>query len=100
MDLAMTPHEGDTWIFPRDDQIRMPLDEAVFQAADGIPYIRPEIALSFKARRNRPHDDGDFDAILPSLDGERREWLGAAIERLHPGHAWLDRIRSSGPPAK
>ena len=93
-DLAMTPHDGDTWISPRDDQIRLPLDEVVFEAADGIRYLRPEIALSFKARARLPKNDADLDATLPLLDPERRAWLETIVDRVDPDHPWLDRIRS------
>jgi hypothetical protein len=94
IDLAMTPHDGDTWISARDERIRMPLDEAVFEGADGIRYLRPELTLSFKLKRQR-HDDVDFDAALPMLDQESRAALRAAIELLHPGHPWLERIGGS-----
>ena len=33
LDLAMTPHDGTTWISPRDEAIRLPIDEATFVAA-------------------------------------------------------------------
>jgi hypothetical protein len=69
----------------------MPLDDATFEAADGIRYLRPEIVLSFKLKRQRS-DDGDFDTALPMLDPEARAALRAAIELYHPGHAWLDRM--------
>jgi Aminoglycoside-2''-adenylyltransferase len=90
IDLAMTPHDGGTWISVRDERVRMPLDEATFEA-DGIRYLRPEIVLSFKLKRQR-HDDGDFDTALPMLDTDARAALRAAIELYHPGHPWLDRM--------
>jgi hypothetical protein len=93
MDLAMTPHEGETWISPRDELIRLPLDEAVFEASDGIRYLRPEIVLAFKARAQRPQDDGDLAAVLPLLDPGRRAWLLTMVERVDPSHPWLERIR-------
>lgn len=104
VDLAMTPHDGNTWISVRDERVRMPLAEAVFEV-DGIRYLRPEIVLSFKARPPRsdgdvpfmarvdkPKDDDDFEAALPLLDAESRAALRAAIELYRPGHRWLERI--------
>jgi len=35
-DLAMNPHDGDTWISARHPEIRMPFDEAVYLGADGM----------------------------------------------------------------
>ena len=61
--------------------------------ADGIPYQCPEVVLLFKAKHARPRDEGDPDAALPLLEQERRRWLADALERVHPGHRWLDRLR-------
>jgi hypothetical protein len=93
IDLAMTPHGGETWISPRDDQIRLPLDEVVFEGSHGIRYLRPEIVLAFKARADRPQDDADLAAVLPMLEPERRASLVTMVERVDPGHRWLGRIR-------
>jgi hypothetical protein len=93
MDLAMTPHDGRTWISPRDARIRRPLDDATFVAADGIRYLQPELVLFMKALLARPKDDRDLAAILPGLDPERRDWLAEAIELVHPGHGWLAQLR-------
>jgi hypothetical protein len=92
MDLAMTPHEGETWISPRDERIRRPLAEATFTAADGIRYLRPELVLFMKARVARSKDDRDLATILPRLDPEARAWLAWAIELVHPGQRWLGTI--------
>ncbi|HUR16313.1 MAG TPA: hypothetical protein VMZ33_03415 [Candidatus Limnocylindrales bacterium] len=91
MDLAMNPHDGDTWISVRDDAIRMPIDDATF-TAHGISYLRPEIVMAMKARWARPKDDADLAEILPRLDQTRLAWLRATIDQLHPGHRWLETI--------
>jgi hypothetical protein len=93
MDLAMNPHDGDTWISVRDESIRMPIDDATFDHA-GASYLRPEIVLAMKARWSRPKDDGDLDATLPLLDDTRRHWLRDTIKLLHPGHRWLAQIEA------
>lgn len=92
MDLAMTPHEGETWISPRDARIRLPIEEATFVAADGIRYLRPEVVLFMKARWVRWRDERDLAVALPRLDDAARAWLRAAIELVHPGHRWLERM--------
>jgi len=92
VDLAMTPHDGDIWISPRDESIRVPSDEAVFMAADAIRYLRPEIVLAFKARAPRKQDEVDLDAVLPLLDERPRAALRSAVERIDPAHPWLERI--------
>lgn len=92
MDLAMTPHDGTTWISPRDDRVRMPLDDATFVAANGLRYLRPELVLFMKARWARSKDDHDLATILPRLEpaalGRLRSW----IELVHPGHRWLSQL--------
>lgn len=88
MDLAMNPHDGDTWISVRDDGIRMPIDDATF-TVQGIRYLRPEIVMAMKAKWARDKDDRDLADVLPRLEPERVDWLRRTIEELHPGHRWL-----------
>jgi hypothetical protein len=99
MDLAMTPHEGETWISPRDERVRLPLTDATFLAPSGIRYLRPELVLFMKARTARSKDDADLAAILPSLEPPARQRLRAWLELVHPGHRWLDVLagRSGSP---
>src|SRR3954447_552106 len=95
LDFAMTPHDGTTWISPRDETVRIPLEEALFTAAGGLRYLRPEIVLSFKARAHRPQDEADFDAVLPLLDETQRRWLHDAIAREQPDDPWLTLLGSA-----
>jgi hypothetical protein len=92
LDLAMTGHDGDTWISPRDERVRLPFEEATFLAADGIRYLRPELVLFMKARVARPKDDTDLERILPRLEPDAREALRGWLELVHPGHRWLASI--------
>ena len=91
MDLAMTPHAGDTWISVRDDRLRLPLEEATFRV-DGIRYLRPEIVLHLKARLHRSKDERDLEVLLPGLNLRARRWLRDALEMTQPDHPWLDRL--------
>lgn len=88
MDLAMNPHDGDSWISVRDEQIRMPIDDATFEV-DGISYLRPEIVVAMKAKWERSKDDRDLAEILPRLDASRTAWLKQTLLQIHPGHRWL-----------
>jgi len=92
LDLAMTPHDGATWISPRDDRVRLPLTEATFTAADGIRYLRPELVLFMKARLARDKDDADLAAALPGMSGEARIRLRRWLALVHPGHRWIARL--------
>ena len=46
--------------------------------------------LLFKAKHSaEPKNQADFAGALPLLDGAAAGWLGWALARVHPGHAWL-----------
>ena len=90
MDLAMTPHDGETWIAPRDERIRVPFEDATFVATDGIRYLRPELVMFMKAKFARSKDTRDLEVVLPRLDAGAIGRLRAAIELVHPGHRWLE----------
>ena len=92
LDVFREPSDGDTWICRRDERIRLPYSDLIERTGAGIPYARPEVVLLFKAKEPRPKDELDLDAVLPSLDGERRRWLAEALALVHPGHPWLMRL--------
>ena len=93
IDVFREPHDGDTWICRRDETIRIPYDEVIEHAA-GIPFLRPEIVLLFKAKHShQSKNETDFADTVPRLGSARRGWLGDALARVHPGHAWLPSLR-------
>ena len=92
LDLAMTAHDGDTWISPRDDRVRLPFDDATFVAGGGLRYLRPELVLFMKARVARPKDDADLERILPRLEPEALARLRGWLVLVHPGHRWIARL--------
>jgi hypothetical protein len=95
LDTFLEPGDGQTWVSHRDERIRRPWAEAIGHTADGIPYLRAECALLAKAKHAREKDEADLAQVLPTLDGRTRAWLADAVELAHPGHAWVDRIRST-----
>jgi hypothetical protein len=92
LDVFREPADGDTWICRRDASIRMRYDELIEWTADGIPYMRPDVVLLFKAKHAREKDGGDFEAAAPRLGAERRDSLRCWLELVHPGHRWLERL--------
>ncbi|MEY9906221.1 hypothetical protein ABIA35_002438 [Catenulispora sp. MAP12-49] len=92
VDVMREPHEGDTWICRHDPTIRLPYSEIICRTADGIPYLRPELALLFKAKHARPKDQADFDGALPELSPAQRERLAELIGHVYPDHTWLARL--------
>jgi Acetyltransferase (GNAT) family len=89
LDVFREPADGDTWICRRDERIRLPYDRVIERTPDGLPYLRPELVLLFKAKHTRAKDEEDFAVVLPLLDAERRSWLADAVRLVHPGHRWL-----------
>ena len=67
---------------------------------DGIPYLRPEVQLFYKAKAPRPKDEIDLAAALPVLGPTAIDWLLASIERAYgPANPWLDLIRTATRPS-
>lgn len=94
VDVFREPWDDDRWNFRRDPRVQQPAAGAASRTADGIPYLRPEVVLLFKAKALRPKDELDFAAVLPNLDSDRREWLRDALTLAHPGHKWIDSLRA------
>ena len=92
-DVFREPSDGDIWICRREPAIRMPYSRLIERTDDGIPYGRPEVVLLFKAKHGHEEKNaGDFEVTLPRLEPERRSWLRDALERVHPGHQWLEAL--------
>ncbi len=90
LQLMLIEVEGDEWFSRRDAAIRGHRDDLIV-ACNGIPCIRIEVQLLYKAKHCRPKDELDFQACLPLLSTEAKRWLKASLHRLHPeGHAWSD----------
>jgi uncharacterized protein (DUF952 family) len=88
--LGYLLEQGDArrWVFRRDPAVIRPLHEFGAATADGVPFVRPEVALLFKAKAPRFKDQRDFDRLLPHLDAPARAWLASALQQAHPGHPW------------
>jgi uncharacterized protein (DUF952 family) len=80
----------DRWEFRRHPAITRPLDQVGATTGDGVGFVRPEVALLFKAKAPRFKDQRDFDRTLPRLDRAARVWLAAALAQAHPGHPWRE----------
>jgi Aminoglycoside-2''-adenylyltransferase len=95
MDVMLEPGDAATWVFRRDERIRAARSRIV-AVRDGVPYLRAEAALLFKAKSPREEDTADFDACLPLLDRSSQTWLADALRLTYPGHAWIDHLVAEG----
>jgi hypothetical protein len=101
IDLPITPDRDGLWTNKRLPDHVAPVEEVTWVAGDGLRYLRPEIALLYKARLGRPKDTRDLRVTLPLLDERARGWLRDALRRTHPDHPWLaevDRGPAGGTP--
>jgi hypothetical protein len=92
MGILLEPGDAGTWVFRRDETIRRSRSQMVATTTEGIPYLRPEGILLYKAKATRPQDEADFRACAPLLDSAARAWLKNALARSHPSHLWIGRL--------
>jgi hypothetical protein len=92
LDVMIEPGTDAIWRYKRDPSFQFPRHEMVQLAADGLPILRPEAVLLFKAKSTRPKDEADFEVCLGRL--ENRTWLAEALQRFHPTHSWNRRLAS------
>jgi len=93
LDVMRVAGDDATWVCRRDPSITLPRAVAVRRTADGSPYLAPAPTLLFKAKASRPKDEADLAACLPRLAEDDRAWLRDALDRVHPSHPWLARLR-------
>jgi hypothetical protein len=93
LDVFREPSADGLWVCRRDERLRLPYSRVIMRTDGGVPFQRPEIALLFKAKHTRPRDDGDLQAVLPALEDEARAWLAEWLQRIHPGHRWIEVVR-------
>jgi len=92
LDIFLDPGDESLWIYRRSSEIVRKRSDAVGISSDGIPFLAPEIVLLYKAKRCAAKDELDFANCLPLLTSEAKHWLQSALEKLHPGHVWADRL--------
>ncbi|HEY2552614.1 MAG TPA: amino acid transporter [Streptosporangiaceae bacterium] len=88
--------DGARWVSRHSAALRRSASQIGAVSADGVPYLRPEIQLFYKAHKRRPKDELDFTAVIGVLDDDQRRWLSAAISLAYGPHPWLERIAAAG----
>jgi Aminoglycoside-2''-adenylyltransferase len=99
LDIFREPQHDGAWVCRRDETIRLPYERIIRRTEDGIPYVAPEIGLLFKAKRAaEPKNQADFETAVPLLDRDAAGWLRWALQRVHPGHAWIGALDRAASP--
>jgi hypothetical protein len=92
LQIMLAETEGSAWFSRRDSAIRGPREDMITRYT-GVPCIRVEIQLMYKAKALRPKDDQDFWACLRLMNASQKEWLKASLYTLYPeGHRWFDSL--------
>ena len=91
--------DDETWVYKRDTSLRVARSDMVHVTASGIPFLDPAAVLLFKAKHRRAKDEADFALALPHLSPSQRRRLSGWLDRCHPGHDWLERLRQVFPNA-
>jgi hypothetical protein len=92
LQIMLLESEGDEWVSRRNPALRGSRDELIV-AYHGLPCLRVEVQLCYKAKDLRPKDEQDFAACLSRLGTEERTWLSNALALLYPaGHPWRERL--------
>lgn len=91
-ELFLNDTQGNEWFFRRNAEIRRPETSLWTFTDSGIPYLRPEIQLLYKARLLRDKDRHDFEGSVGRLDATARRWLKMRLESFLPGHKWLTEL--------
>jgi hypothetical protein len=89
LELLMDEVSDGQWVYRRNPAVRLPLDQLGRTTATGLPYLRPEVVLLYKAKRPRGSDEQDAAVAIPRLTRPERAWLAAAIAKDTPEHPWL-----------
>lgn len=91
LEFQLNERSGEDWVLRRRPMISLPLSRAVWRSRWSVPTVAPEVVLFYKAADLLRHRDKvDFQALLPHLTGEQRDWLRAAIALV--GHPWLSQL--------
>ena len=91
-EVLFEEREGVEWQFRRDPQVTLPLAELGVMTDDGVPYLRPEVALLYKAGHPSPEADADLEVTVPKLGIGPRCWLAGALDVWQPGHPWMRKL--------
>lgn len=95
LQIMIQEDDATSWFFRRDDRVHGRLDELAVMI-DGVPCLRTDLQLLFKAKSARPRDDLDFMQALPALSARERQTLWDWLDLTSPnGHPWMPALEAT-----
>ena len=91
VEVLLEPGDRATWVYRRHPSVTRPR-RTMIEVCAGVPVLRPEGVLLYKAKQLREKDEHDFSTFSPMLSREAQAWLRAALDAAHPGHPWHPRL--------
>src|SRR5574341_1828127 len=74
LQIMLAEVEGQEWFSRRNPSIRGRREDLIL-TYHGLPCVRIEVQLLYKARNCRPKDDLDLQACLPRMSANAKQWL-------------------------
>lgn len=74
------------WTFRYSALVQLPPGNIAGFTLDGIPYLRPEVALLYKAARLRDVDMQDFPKVLPHFRDGQCSQPARDLYKFEPAH--------------
>ena len=88
LQIMLQESDSEFWHYRRDARVRGALKDLATSVA-GVPCLRMDLQLLFKAKTVCPKDDLDFRELLPVLSTRERQNLAGWLRLTHPeGHPW------------
>lgn len=96
LQIMIQEADGESWYFRRDDRVNGRIDNLA-TIVNGLPCLRMDLQLLYKAKSSRPRDEADFQQLLPHLTDEQRRTLAEWLRLTCPnGHQWIEALEHRG----
>lgn len=90
VEILMNEVNDKHWLYRRNMEVTYPLADYIIMTDSGIPILRPEIVLLYKAKNSRIKDTEDLQQVRPSLSDHSKNWLIHAISLCHDNKEWIN----------
>jgi len=90
IEFLFNKHFDNDFFYSRNNLVRYELNKAILYKND-IAYFSPELTLLYKSTDlSREENRHDFNAVLPYLANENKNWLKKSLKTVYPdGHEWI-----------